>query len=143
MGGSRLPAQRGVRNLSPGGTRSWTATGGWCTIPAVILATRKWVTKLLPSLVILWLAFVVVGGAVLLPQHSGLDADRADKAGLGLCAATAAAVFAAVARRPRRPACSSWRSCQTPPSCPDHTVGRTVPLPPAVPLRQTLQVFLN
>ena len=98
--------------------------------------------RLLPPLVVLWLAFAVVGGIVFLPQHTGLDADRAHDAGLGLCAATAAAIFAAVARRPRWPAPVRCERRSSPPVR-HHAAGRAVPRAPAVPLRRTLQVFLN
>lgn len=119
----------------------WTATGRWCTISAVIFAARRSTAKLLPGLVVLWLAFAVLGGIVFLPQHAGVDSYSAHDGGLGLCAATAAALFVAVARRVRRPAPTICRVSPTPPvRCPARRVATR---PPTVPLRRTLQVFLN
>ena len=101
-------------------------------------------TTLLPVLVVLWLAFAVLGGVVFLPQHAGLDSGSAHDAGLGICAATAAAVFGAVARRPRRPQ-PSTRPFPVAPAlfavCPARR-GAFAARPSAVPLRRTLQVFL-
>lgn len=109
----------------------------------MIFAARKSVAKLLPPLVVLWLAFAVLGGVVFLPQHAGLDAEGAGEAGLGLCAATAAVLFVAVARRPLRPAPAAHpaRSGAAPLSV--RPALWAAPRPPTVPLRQTLQVFLN
>lgn len=123
--------------------RPWTATGGWCTIPAVIFAARRSATKLLPLLVVLWLAFAVLGGVVFLPQHAGLDSGSGHEAGLGICAATAAALFVAVARRPRRPAPTIDRVPLTAPLDAGRSTREVATRPPAVPLWRTLQVFLN
>ena len=121
----------------------WTATGGWCTILAVIFAARRSATKLLPLLIVLWLAFAVLGGVVFLPQHAGLDSGSGHEAGLGICAATAAVLFVAVARRPRRPAPTIARVPLAAPPGAGCAIQWVATRPPAVPLRRTLQVFLN
>ena len=94
-------------------------------------------------MVVLWLAFAVLGGVAFLPQHTGLDADPVQGPGLGLCAATAAAIFAAVARWPRPPSFKAGRACRSAPSVRRPAAGRAAPRAPAVPMRRTLQVFLN
>ncbi len=101
----------------------------------------------MPPLVVLWLAFAVMGGAVFLPQHAGLDADRdaesSQEAGLGLCAATAAVLFVAIARRPRRPASSLKREPPTPsPRVVVRPAKGVATLPPYASLRSALQAFL-
>ena len=109
----------------------------------MIFAARRSVARLLPPLVVLWLAFAVLGGIVFLPQHAGLDSGSAHETGLGICAATAAALFVAVARRPRRPAPAPGRVPLAAVPGAGRPTRRVATGPPVVPLRRTLQVFLN
>lgn len=50
--------------------------------------------RLLPLLVVVWMAFVVLGGALYLAEHGDSSGDSLVKAGVGLCAATAAVLLA-------------------------------------------------
>lgn len=153
-GGMEAWSDPGSRSKGPEGTGApagprppWTTAGGWCTIPAVILAARRSVTRALPPLVVLWLAFAVLGGVVFVPQHQGpFDADHGPDA--GLCAATAAVLFVAIVRPSRRPVAPVGRTPRRTPltarATPSHGrhPRRAMPRPPSVPLRRTLQVFL-
>ena len=108
---------------------------------------RSWLVPHKITLVVLWLAFAVMGGAVFLPQHTGVDVDRkaesSQEVGLGFCAATAAVLFVAIARRPRRQTLSAACPSQTSTSrAGKRPAGGSAPRPPSVPLRRTLQVFL-
>lgn len=72
----------------------------------VVSTLRKMAPRILPLLVLIWTAFVVLGGAAYIAKHSGADtAEDAAMAGtgMGLCAATAAILFKRGVGRLRMP----------------------------------------
>lgn len=65
----------------------------------MMFAARIAAVRLLPLLVVVWVTFAVLGGALYLAKHSGPPQDSL--AGMGLCAATVALLVGVRARRPR------------------------------------------
>lgn len=92
-------------------------------------------------LVVVWMAFVVLGGALYLAKHGEPSGDSFVKAGIGLCAATAAALFATGAGKVRAPSPDlDWTPLYSRPSF-SRTIIRGASTPLVVPLRPLLQVF--
>jgi hypothetical protein len=89
-----------------------------CTMWGAVLRLRHIALRLLPLLVALWATVAILGGALYLARHAGPpDADRAVKAGLGLCAVSVAIFAGKAVRRtaiPRLP----FRLCLEPAACP-------------------------
>lgn len=64
---------------------------------------RNIALKVLPLLVLVWMSFAVLGGAVYTVKH-GTSGDSLAKTGMGLCAASMAILFSAGYRKIRPPA---------------------------------------
>ena len=71
-----------------------------------MLRIRGIACRVLPLLVVVWMAFTVFGGAMYVAKHAKPSEHSVAKAGMGLCAATAAILFSAGVGK-------------TPPSLPD------------------------
>lgn len=92
-------------------------------------------------LVVVWMAFVVLGGALYLAKHGEPSGDSLVKAGVGLCAATAAALFATGAGKVRAPSPDlNWTPLYSGPSF-SKTIVPDASAPLVIPLRPLLQVF--
>lgn len=97
--------------------------------------------RVLPLLVVVWMAFAVLGGALYLAEHGKSSGDSLAKTGVGLCAATAAVVFATRAGKVRGPSLDvKWmplslglRSSKI--------IVRGASAPLVIPLAPLLQVF--
>lgn len=97
--------------------------------------------RVLPLLVVVWMAFAVLGGALYLAEHGDSSGDSLVKAGVGLCAATAAVLFATRAGGVRVPSPDiKWVPLYLGPR-PSKIISRNASAPLVIPLRPLLQVF--
>ncbi len=107
----------------------------------VLQTMRNIAFRVLPLLVVVWMAFAVFGGALYTVKHGEPSGDSLVKTGIGLCAATAAILFSGGPGKVRPPAPDKKylplgigpRSSQV------VSYGASAPL--VVPLAPLLQVF--
>lgn len=102
---------------------------------------RNTAFRVLPLLMVVWMAFAVLGGALYLAEHEGPSGDSLVKAGVGLCAATAAVLFATGADKVRGPSLDIIRVPVDLGLSSSKVIARGAAAPLVIPLTPLLQVF--
>lgn len=74
-----------------------------------MLTMRHIALRVLPLLVLVWMSFAVLGGAVYTVKHGETSVGSLAKTGMGLCAAAVAILFSAGSGKARPP--SQFKRC--------------------------------
>lgn len=106
-----------------------------------VMPTMRYIAlKVIPLLVLVWMSFAVLGGAVYTVKH-GTSGDSLAKTGMGLCAASVAILFSAGSRKVRPPARYKRYLPLNIGLCFSRVTPQGVSAPFVIPLAPLIQVF--